>query len=235
MLLWTAAVSAEPVTWVRSFRSFDRRTTGLPQSTPLALLQEESGLLWIATLDGVATFDGTLIERLAPSTDAPSHGAVYSLARRRNGGLYAGGTRGVHVFDGSRWKLLPTESSVYSIAEDGAGAIWVVDSQGKVWRNERPDSSRQWEAMSGPRIPDPAVAVSSGGTTVWIGGATGVSRAFGGKIASDGDSPRNVSALLAVDSGECWVGTGDGKLYARNRSGSWVAAPLSGWTGGRIR
>src|SRR5262247_214351 len=53
---------AEDLTPTHAFRSFDRRTSrGLPQSTTMALAQDEQGVLWIATLDGVATFDGTNI------------------------------------------------------------------------------------------------------------------------------------------------------------------------------
>ncbi len=234
----TTALSAESVASVRSFRSFDKRSAaGLPQSSPLALLQEDSGLLWIATLDGVATFDGNAIERIPPGAGAPAHGAVYSLAHRRSGGLFAGGTRGVHEFDGRRWTILPTQSSVYSMAEDGAGALWIVDSQGKVWRNLRPDSGSTWEAMTDPRVPDPAVAVSAAGSAVWIGGEDGVTRLDNGVIEPGAEaSPRNASAVLAADSGECWAGTDDGRFFVRkNGSAAWAAIPPFGWTGGRVR
>jgi diguanylate cyclase (GGDEF)-like protein len=234
---WTAALSAESVTPVRSFRSFDKRTArGLPQSTPLALLQEDSGLLWIATLDGVATFDGNEIERIAPTAAAPAHGAVYALAHRRNGGLYAAGTRGVHSFDGRRWTFLPTQSSVFSIAEDRNGALWIVDDEGKVWRSSRPDFGSAWDRQGDPRIPAPAVTVSSDESSVWIGGKSGVARVRGEVIEASETSPRNVSALLALDSEECWAGTEDGTVFLRKRgSPVWTPVAPFGWTGGRIR
>src|SRR5262245_38670104 len=43
---------------VRSFRSFDGQGSRLPQATIMAMLQDDAGTLWIATLDGAATFDG---------------------------------------------------------------------------------------------------------------------------------------------------------------------------------
>jgi diguanylate cyclase (GGDEF)-like protein len=233
----TAALPAEPVTSVRAFRSFTKQTsTGLPQSTPLALLQEDSGLLWIATLDGLATFDGNEIERIAPGETAPARGAVYALTRRRKGGLYAAGSRGVHVFDGRVWTLLPTQSSVFSIAEDRTGALWIVDEEGKVWRNPAPDAGAAWSLQAGPRVPAPAVAVSAGGSSVWIGGRSGVARVTEREIEPSESSPKNVSSLVALDSGECWAGTDDGALFVR-KSGSSLWAPVApfGWSGGRIR
>ncbi len=239
-MLWvfrTAALSAESVTPVRSFRSFDKRTwNGLPQSTPLDLWQDESGLLWIATLDGLATFDGSDIERIAASGAAPASGAVYSLERRRKGGLYAGATRGVHVFDGRAWTLLPTHSSVLSVAEDRSGALWIVDEEGKVWRNLRPDSGSPWDLQGDPRIPAFAVTVSADESSVWIGGKSGVARVAGGAIEPSESSPRNVSALLALPSGECWAGTDDGNLFFRKAgAAAWTSVAPFGWTGGRIR
>ena len=222
---------------VRSFRSFDRKAAnGLPQSTPLDLWQDESGLLWIATLDGIATYDGSEIERIAPGGDAPARGAFYSLERRRAGGLYAGGTRGVYVFDGRDWKLLPTRSSVLSVAEDPGGMVWIVDEEGRVWRSSRPGSESPWDLQGDPRIPAPAAVVSADDSSVWIGGKTGVARVASGAIEPSDSSPRNVSALLALRSGECWAGTDDGSLFFRKPgSASWSRVAPFGWAGGRIR
>ncbi|MGH9442688.1 MAG: diguanylate cyclase [Thermoanaerobaculia bacterium] len=233
----TAALPAESVTPVRSFRAFDKKSSnGLPQSTPLDLWQDDSGLLWIATLDGVATFDGNQIERIPSTPAAPGRGAVYCFERRRGGGLYVGGSRGVHVNDGRGWRLLPTASAVLSVAADRSGALWIVDEEGKVWRNSNPDAPAQWDFQGDPRIPTPAVTVSSDDSSIWIGGKSGVARVTDGAIEPSESSPKGVSAILSMPSGECWAGTEAGTLFVR-KSGSteWSPVPLDGWDGGRIR
>src|SRR5262245_24982839 len=90
-LALAASVAAEDVTPAREFRSFDRSSSrGLPQSTPMAMAQDEEGVLWIATLDGLATFDGTSIQAPDPLPGAPRGGSFSSLIRRVGGGVYAG-------------------------------------------------------------------------------------------------------------------------------------------------
>ena len=68
---------------VRSFRSFDGQGSRLPQATVMALLQDERGVLWIATLDGAATFDGREVRPVERVPGAPAYGALSSLAPRR--------------------------------------------------------------------------------------------------------------------------------------------------------
>ena len=118
----------------------------------MALAQDEQGVLWIATLDGVATFDGTAIEPVPAAAGAPRSGTFSALARRRGGGVYAGGALAVHVYDGERWSVLAARHPVASLAEDSRGTLWVVDAQGGM-----SDASKAASTCGGVR-PEPMVS-----------------------------------------------------------------------------
>jgi ligand-binding sensor domain-containing protein len=63
LALAAAFASADEWTPTRSFPTFSKTThRGLPQSSVVALAQSSDGMLWIGTLDGVASFDGKSIE-----------------------------------------------------------------------------------------------------------------------------------------------------------------------------
>jgi diguanylate cyclase (GGDEF)-like protein len=231
----------ESITPVRAFRSFDKRTAaGLPQSTPTSLLQDERGILWIATLDGLATFDGTEIRRIASQKDAPEAGAVFSLGTRRSGGLYAGSSRGVHIFDGASWRLLPSRAAVSSIAEEGpAGPLWIADQEGRVWKSLDPIRGTPWKLQDSPAIPLPSTAVAPSEEGIWISGKTGVARARGETVQRLADSealPTPVTAIRVASDGVCWIAAGEGRIFFRPRDSTrWNEIPDFGWQGGRIR
>ena len=226
---------------VRAFRTFDKRSApGLPQSTPIALFQEESGLLWIATLDGLATFDGTEIRRIPSQKDAPESGAVLALAPRRDGGLYAGSNRGVHVFDGISWRLSATPGAVASLAEEGpSGPLWIADQEGRVWKSRDASQNTPWEPEENRSIPVPATGVAASPEGILICGRTGVALARGESIellAAPGALPAPVTAIRCASDGVVWAAAGDGRIYfLENRSGRWNPIPDFGWRGGRIR
>src|SRR5438046_9043206 len=104
---------ADEGTPTRSFRTFSKSSwRGLPQSSVVALAQSNDGVLWIGTLDGVATFDGKSITPVAAVDGAPLRGIITAIAPRRKGGVYVASQAGVHIFDGSAWRLVPTKRGV---------------------------------------------------------------------------------------------------------------------------
>lgn len=120
---------------VRAFRFFDaQRAPGLPQSTVMDLIQDDAGLLWIATLDGLGVFDGTEIRGVDPAPDAPVYGSLYALARRGAGGIWVGGASQVWSWDGETWHVYAAPGAAASLAEDGLGRLWRVDQSGGLWR-----------------------------------------------------------------------------------------------------
>ena len=82
----------------RAFRTFSKSSwRGLPQSSVMALAQSSDGVLWIGTLDGVATFDGKSIEPVASVPGAPVRGLITTIITRAKGGVYVASQSGVQI------------------------------------------------------------------------------------------------------------------------------------------
>jgi signal transduction histidine kinase len=202
----------------------------------MALLQDERGVLWIATLDGAATFDGREVRPVERVPGAPAYGALSSLAPRRAGGVHVGGVKGVHVFDGRGWSLLPTPKGVLSMAEAKDGRLWVVDADGDVFVGSGTAPAEAWEPVQLPLSPGTAVSVVAA-DTVWVAGRDGVVRRDGeGWVAVGGLPPAPISALLVTRDGTAWIGTRSGLvLFAAPGAAEWTPVSNEGWDGERVR
>lgn len=225
------AASLDPLFPRRAFRSFAEVTThGLPQHSVQALAQDAEGVLWIATFDGVATFDGHALRSVPPERGAPRSGPYYAIARRWGAGVLVGGASGIHEYDGRTWRRRPTPATVAALAESERG-IWMVDLSGRVWWGDR---DRPWQPV--PSAVGPAVALGRGpDRQVWLAGRDGIVR-LDPPGAAPMELPSAPTALLVSRSGSLWVGTEAGAvLWLPAGEGGWRRALLRGWTGGRIR
>lgn len=181
------------------------------------LMQDSSGVLWVRTVDGLGRIEG---ERFVPVARETIRGAVWSLAQRRDGSMWAG------TFDGGILRIesdraervvtgTPLDSTlILFMAEDSTGALW-LSTPGGVWAE---DTS----------APQPAGAAGAGG------GAAGAFRPRPGTVLTfvashahpieDYPAPRPPRGIVlaAVDSdGALWY-VRDSRLY---REGE-VAATL---------
>jgi len=223
---------------VRAFRGFDRTNAkGLSQSTTTSLVQDEEGVLWIGTFDGLATYDGLSIEPIAPGPEAPFFGTVYSLGTLRGGGICAGTTDGVHLFKNGQWRLLPTHRSVAVVAEGPDARLWIIDTRGVLYVSTR---TGEWRRREIPPDAGPAVSIQpTVDGDVWVACRSTVLR-FGSlevpeklTAAPLGDS---ISAFCVARDGTCWVGTRSGDIYCASRATrSWKRIEDGAWQGGLIR
>jgi len=221
---------------VRTFRAFDRRNSpGLPQATVIALHQDDRGVLWIGTLDGLASFDGTVIRSLRGVDNAPNTGPVYAFAARAGGGFYAGGMRGVWENDGQMFHLLPTERVVTSVAEGRDGSLWAVAQDGQVLRLTRERRAAGWETIArGPGARGVAVRAVSDGR-VFLAEPSQILEADGSSLKPVmSATPEPGSALLVSPTGTVWIGSTAGAVYGW-ANGEWRRVPVPGWDGGFIR
>src|SRR5262249_55196446 len=144
LLIVAPLLAAEEWTPTRSFRTFSKSSwRGLPQSSVMALAQSNDGLLWIGTLDGVASFDGKSITPVPAVDGAPLRGIITSIIARKKGGVYVASSAGVHVFDGTSWHLAPTKRGAASIAESRDGTLWLVDGAGTLFTLDANNTWRQ--------------------------------------------------------------------------------------------
>ncbi|MEM6455099.1 MAG: two-component regulator propeller domain-containing protein [Acidobacteriota bacterium] len=240
-------IDDEP-TPMRAFRIFDKRTApGLPQSTVTAMHQDGSGRLWLATLDGLASYDGVAIEPIDNQPGAPTVGRINTLARKRGDGLYVGSQRAVFGFDGQRWRSVPAPRGVARLIEDAEGRLWRVDGIGGVtwlangWSAANADAVNLWTV---PPLPDdigPVVdlRLDADGALHLADDARvlrlrdGAWQAIGGALpTSIGDLTR----MLVARDGTVWIGTARGAvLYAAPGATSWRTIALPARFDARVR
>jgi PAS domain S-box-containing protein len=110
-------------------------TSGLPDNRITSLLQDKYGKLWIGTLSGLCTYDGSAFSRFDkgnPVYDNP----ITSLFEDSKGNIWIGTIRkGVCKFSGTSFEFYNTTSgllsdNVNSITEDRSGNIWIGTSEG---------------------------------------------------------------------------------------------------------
>ncbi len=225
---------------VRSFRSFDRTNTPeLPQSTVMALHQDERGVLWLATLDGVGTFDGNGFELVSGPGHPPTLGPFFSLAAGPGGKIHVGGSSFVHSLDGEEWARMPAPGGAPSLAVGAEGNLWRLDNGGGVWWAGPSSEKDPWQAAP---LPDgwqgPAVALAAGSRgALWLAGSRDVYRREDGDwVALGASSPAEISAFLPASDGSVWIGTRSSEVFFLDAGGSrWTAIDLPPWQGGRVR
>jgi signal transduction histidine kinase/DNA-binding response OmpR family regulator/ligand-binding sensor domain-containing protein len=220
---------ADDWTPTRSFRTFSKATfRGLPQSSVMALAQDGDGVLWIGTLDGVATFDGRSITPVADVAGAPLRGIIACIVARSKGGVYVGSAAGVHTFDGRAWHLASTSRGVASLAEAHDGTLWMTDSSGAVWTLREPDA---WQRRSDVSASAVAIACAPDGA-MWIATDRSAARIANGRVEAVGGDPLpgRPGALLAATDGRIWIATQAGTVHwTRGGSDCWHQVAFAPW------
>jgi signal transduction histidine kinase/ligand-binding sensor domain-containing protein len=224
----------EDWTPARAFRLFSKATSrGMPQSTVVALAQDVDGVLWLGTLDGLGSFDGRAITPVDAAPGAPVRGVLTALVARRKGGVYAGGSSGVHVYDGRGWRLAPSARGVTALAESTDGRLWMADVDGALWTLGEGDA---WQRHTEVTAPVLALADAPDGA-IWAGWNAGVVRLRDGRAeAVAGPLSGRPAALRVARDGRCWVATLGGTIHwARQGDPAWTSVALPGWAGGAFR
>ena len=101
---------------------------GLPQNSVLALLEDQEGLIWMATFGGVATFDGQTFERVG-SDQYPGLSAdrFVSLAQTGDGSMWLGSEHdGVFRLKDGKAKQLGPDGTAWSMVVDPQGQLFVL-------------------------------------------------------------------------------------------------------------
>ncbi|WP_334236730.1 sensor histidine kinase [Terriglobus sp. ADX1] len=128
--------------------------TGLPQNSVRGLVQTPDGFLWVATLNGVAKFDGVHF-RVFDKSNTPgiTSNRFIGMVRGSGNDLWMVSEDGNVILqhDGSFQVIGETNalrrSSVISITGDNLGSVWVL-SDGKVLRWDESKRRFQKEAFS---------------------------------------------------------------------------------------
>lgn len=222
-LLSSPAHALDPGKWITQYlQTTWNTTTGLPQSTVLAIAQTSNGYIWLGTEEGLARFDGARF-RVFTRRNTPGLPSNYIQALRAcsDGGLWIGTDTGLSHYrpeleagPTGGFQTLTTanglsSNNVTALVEDHAGDLWVGTSLGLDRIHE--GHVQTWTVSDG--LADNAVsnmALDAGGT-LWIGTEKGLSRFENGRFVTfttrDGLPSDIVTALTTSPDGSVWVGT----------------------------
>ncbi|WP_246255433.1 hybrid sensor histidine kinase/response regulator transcription factor [Cyclobacterium plantarum] len=112
---------------------------GLPQNSVLAILQDDSGYLWLGTDDGLARFDGYQFKAYKHDPDDSltiSNNVIRTLLQDQNGMIWIGTEGGgMNVFHPKTEKFLRLNAFNHSIPVIPGKKIssTILDSKGNIW------------------------------------------------------------------------------------------------------
>jgi ligand-binding sensor domain-containing protein len=205
----------KPIAYSHSSWSTD---AGLPQSTAQSIAQTPDGYLWIATLEGLARFDGSRFTVFDQQSTPPLPDKdVQALYVTKDGtlwaGFYAGGLvayRGGAFYTYGQQEGL-SSVQIVALAEDTAGNLWLGTSGAGVYRYSggRFESFTTREGLASGVV---NTILSDGAGGVWIGSVGGLDRFIDGHIrhySRDRSHELSVTAL-ASDGHALAVGTPEG-------------------------
>ncbi len=218
---------------------FDRYSVedGLSQSSPLCMLQDAQGYLWIGTEDGLNRFDGTEFTVYRNDPDDPnslSNNYVSALAEGPDGqlwvGTYGGGLNRLDPATGVFAHFLHDRLDPASIAHDQVLSL-LSDRDGTLWVGLRsygldhfdPASASFSHFTNDPDDPgslsqnDVRALAQDRAGALWVATSEGLNRLDPGSARFDrySHNSRDLSSLSAdpvlslyvSQTGELWVGT----------------------------
>jgi signal transduction histidine kinase/ligand-binding sensor domain-containing protein/DNA-binding response OmpR family regulator len=192
---------------------------GLPHNSVRAIAQTPDGYLWVATLNGLARFDGVGFT-VFTSANAPGLATdrLTALAAGGDGALWIGTTgEGVIRYrDGKFQQVAASElpdRNVRALYADRAGVVWIGTERG-LSRYE--GGKVDIVFRSGNRESGVHCLFEYPAGTLWVGTNSGLKKIEHGSITSytvkDGLPGNPVWGLADGPSGDLWVGTRPGGL-----------------------
>ena len=181
--LFAQGVVAQQTARSSSSYLIDRWNTeaGLPQNSVNAIMQSRDGRLWLATLGGIASFDGTAF---APSTTGDRSGLrsdrAHALAEDRDGRIWIGTEGGLSRYDRGTITTFTTAQGlpsdfVRAAAAHSDGSIWFGTQDGALGRVE--GESAQVVVAAGREFGiGIADLVVDGDGAIWVSADTGIWR-----------------------------------------------------------
>jgi signal transduction histidine kinase/ligand-binding sensor domain-containing protein len=222
VLGWAVFGCGAPAAAQAQYR-FDHWTadTGLPQNIITAIHQTRDGYLWIATLDGLARFDGVRFT-IFDKSNSPgiSSNRFTSLYEDRQGDLWLGTeSNGVTRYRQGRFTTWATEhgfppDQVLGFTDDEAGNLWVFSAS---WVRQWDPAREQFIEVAAPQFPGGYGRLSwneRGG--FWGVDEAGLHRFDNGmwKVYALPAALRGLKNYFAVEAqdGTLWVEAPDGRL-----------------------
>ena len=206
---------------------------GLPSADVAGVMEDRDGVLWIATLSGLARRRGGRLERWPPR-DTLGSDPIRGLAEDREGNVWVGSeSAGLSRFRDGDFVTIGAEEG---LAQDNVSTL-LEDRHGDVWIGTQAGLSR----LSGGRLSTLGRAqglaypivygmAEDARGDLWIGtNGGGVGRRSGGRFTwygkAQGLSDPFVRAVLEDRQGRLWVATGTGLHLRRGERFEPVPGP----------
>ncbi len=222
--VWTITVAEDESLWfggVMGAVQFNGKTwtvygtdEGLPDDNVQAIVVDEDGALWFATLGGgVSRFKDRTWNNYSTLNGLVDDSVTCAFAAS-NGDLWFGTYGGVSRFDGEKWQ---NYTRIHSLADDTVNAI-TETLDGAIWFGTNRGLSRfdgfSWlyygaeQGLQGGLVR--ALAVTTDGT-LWVGTHGTLNRFDGDKWSyftqDDGLADARIDALYGASDGTLWVGS----------------------------
>lgn len=197
---------------------------GLAQSTIEGIERTSDGLLWLATHEGLVSYDGYRFRTLSSATtDGLKANTIYALKEDQAGRLWIGtGGGGLSLLENGEVRNFDESDGLpgdtISDIELAPGGMWIATNQGLCWWRD----FRCVEAPFDPAVADATVRhlfLDQTGA-LWIGTLDGLIHFH------DGQSRRlelpagssSIRAITQTPDGDLWFGTAQGVLRWDGRS-----------------
>jgi signal transduction histidine kinase/ligand-binding sensor domain-containing protein/ActR/RegA family two-component response regulator len=144
-------------------------TQRLPDTQVSAIAQTADGYLWLGTRRGLVRYDGLGTTMYSPNTTpALRSWAINALTADARGALWISTDRGLAVYENGVFRAIPPDqvpaSTVWKVARDKAGRVWVTGSFGV-----RVGDGRRFTAV--PHFNEYIYALAEDATgRMWFGG-----------------------------------------------------------------
>ncbi|CAN7685874.1 response regulator [Pseudoduganella sp. LjRoot289] len=253
LLAWTSlgahAAAPQPERWSQltspAFQNISVQH-GLPPSPVTAIAQDGDSFLWVGTQAGLARWDGYRFHMYMAGNDAHAlpDNVVQFLHTDGKGRLWVGlANGGLARYERERdnftvYNALTaglTLGTVLSIADDGAGGLWIATAGGLDHMAQGLEPGRgvvthyRHEARTAGSLPSNQVYAlrRDAAGTLWLGTQQGLARWNGASKTfttvllptAKSDVP-TVTSVFAASDGRLWIGT--------DRHGAFVLEPASG-------
>ncbi len=213
--------SAQPPEW--SLRTWQVEE-GLSENTVTSVAQAPSGFLWVATLHGLARFDGVKFQRVALSPGTKDQvPTVRALLFTRDQRLW------VAMDDGALVALAATHTNVFtaamglsvarplSLAEGSGGDVWVSYTDGSACRVQAGKVSR-FTAADGLAGAGPCWLASDSAGNLWFAKAGRIGIWQGNQFTPRLQVPEQNIQLAAAKAGGMWVNAA-GRIFRLEANG----------------
>lgn len=152
---------------------------GLPSNVLSDVVVDGDGLMWIGSVDGVATFDGSYFKTYGTSDGLPSED-INDIAIDLDGTAWFGTKKGVASFSGGRFTALtdeegPGDDSVLYVYFDQGANIWLGTDDDGLYYN----ADGEWKHVTtrdGIPVNTIVTIVQAWDRSVWASSWAGISR-----------------------------------------------------------